>query len=356
MASPRSIMTKATQTPYAKMPRVESRLNRLVSKRVRFGNIIRIHQLGSLPQTKKEAELFNEIRAQRQKGEASLSRRKLDQLRAKEYLLRLSLGLRKRGGGRDPSMYQILAVAALRFGLNSKELDGLSRIMANISTNIPKQVSWEGDPSGIRKAIKRKVVGRLEERLFHHPGAISSKDLAKSLGMEWDKKRKTINLLNPSLQLLEICGLVKKMPLSTLDGCSVWAHRSHPNPKMNYFNIDFHLLERLLSGRKYFTDLYREKRVLRDGKTTVFGNPDEVFGMGHVLPVLNKLEKLGLVKLTRTRLTNITKEKRGTVLIGEAELTPEGMRLMKQYAETNSLPEKLRRLLLGQREVKKEEK
>ena len=340
------------------------RLVHLVAKRARFGRRIQLHQLSTVPSNRKEHELLQQFKAELLKSRGNnASAKKIDVLKTKVKVLAISSLLHQEMVKKDPehperkpTIYQILAVTALAYGLDSKELNNQISSMSNTANKYPNQVTWGGNPTRLRKAIKiplstgafalptiEKIL--LESKEF----AMDSKNIAAKIGISWTKEN--MNIINSCMQLLEVSGFVKKMPSSSAWGAhmSVWMHRAYKNPKINYPNSGMNILEKLWGGRKRVTELYTEKiKKRRRGNLVTTGSKAAEFTIGTILATLKLLEDAGIIQLQKHVSLGYPK---GTIA-GEAELTDYGKKLWNKYIQTRSLPEELRKILLGEKEVK----
>jgi len=331
------------------------RASKIVTRQSRLGAAIKIHQFSSVPETSKERQLYDEFTEQIQGLEGRpTAQRRLEQLRIKAKVLERSIALKKRLGGRNPNVFQVLGAVALEHGLNSKELKESATALSAIYHYYGKSIGWEGDPRSVYTAIKlKKIPGRkinfpsgIEELLYKSKGkAVSSLEIAERLGIDWQIRHNQI-LINASLQFLEVCGLVKKMPskdkrTGARTHLSVWAHRSHENPDVDYPNPRIHVLRKLFEGVTRTTELYKPQ----PGRT---GNPDAIYRQTGIGLVIKYLSDAGLI----TKKSNRT----GKLTYQTLQLTPEGRRLTKKLVENKSLPEALRKILLGTKQVKSQPK
>lgn len=348
----------STRKIIGKIPRERiPQLIRLVAKRSRFGRKIKLNQLATIPSTERERELFQKF--QKELAElraANAPTKKIDVLKAKVKTVAISSML-GRQLGRAPTVYQVLAVTALQHGFSSKELKDQVTSMSSTSNDYPHEVTWIGNPHDLRKLIKRPLstgafsLPAIERILFKSKTeALDSRKIAARLGIQWiPENSSTINI---SLQFLEVCGMVKKMPFSLTWGrpTSVWMHRAYQNPKIDYPNLEMNILQKLSSGRKKLTELYSEQIIRsKKGRITKVGSKNAEFQSTSIMDALKLLEDAGIVKIQKHVLGN---PRRGSKP-GEAELTEYGQRLWNKYIRTGSLPEELRKLLLGEKVIKK---
>jgi len=247
-------------------------------------------------------------------------------------------------------MYHILAVTSLQYGLNSFELKLHANAMSSIWKNNRSDVSWSGAPHELAQAIRKKIPYSIENLLVGAKNnTVSSKDLAKRLSIDWNPKNQ--NLINASLQLLEIAGLVKKMPLWIQPNgiqLSVWTHARTRNPSINYPNLGINILNRLQKAPLLVSQLQKQYRIpsTSRGKKMVIGSTKGVFS-AQIYKGVKRLEEAGLIRLERD-----IKHRRnaGEVKIMYASLTSLGNKLLSEHNKTHRTPEVLRRLLLGEKE------
>ncbi|MEK6821378.1 MAG: hypothetical protein AABY11_03195, partial [archaeon] len=190
----------------------EERVARIVLKQVRLGRSIFLHQLADVPGSKKERAL---LRLYERQSQSSLNPKRVKVLQNKMRVLRYSIALRKRLGGRDPAVYHVLAIPALVYGLDSEELLDAARVMNNIAARHPNEVHWVGAVSNINASLLTRIPGfhknfpaTVNEVLHSRDRNFSSGEILEKLGL--DPNRGNLRLLNYSLQLLDCCGLATK--------------------------------------------------------------------------------------------------------------------------------------------------
>ncbi|MFH0955281.1 MAG: hypothetical protein V1777_04215 [Candidatus Micrarchaeota archaeon] len=345
----------------------EERLAKIVTRRTRFGPRIRLHQVGSVPETPLEERALEKVLAEMSSG-ARASPKKLQRLEAKAEVLQTSITLRKALGGRDPHVFHVLAPILLEAGLSSEKLRQYSRIL--LQNHYSKRImSLIGHPTDVYKAIKFRLPNKqlllpeLERTLFESavwepetdhfvPFSMTSLQLVKKLGLNWeDVKHK--NVINVTLQLLETAGLVKKMPLSIGPkggAISVWTHAAHKNPRMDYPNAAWYILTNLRTGEKHAAQLYKQFTVKKGGKSYHSGNPESHYDHKTLDPAFKELQEKGLLQIHTERISGMTKRHGGARDTTVAKLTPLGQRLLNEHDSNQSLPEWGRKLLLGEKE------
>ncbi len=264
----------------------------------------------------------------------------IEEKEAHARLLERAAWLRRQLHGRNPTAYHLLAMTALRHGLGSEEVQRENYLMNRLRLRKPGGVTWDGSVphllSSVRLPDGQALPEAVETLLFEEPGAWNGRQVAERLGLPWDEKRQ--NALNAAFQLLDAAGIVRKMPYQKPDKgglLAVWSHAAHLNPAVNYPNLSMMLLQRLYEEDAFAKELYSHGSVSAS--------------ISNVLDGLKSLEKMGLVALEKTRSATTSSSKRGGTIPVErikARLTHEGRTLMEHYQKTNSLPEKLRRLLL----------
>ncbi|MFH0954511.1 MAG: hypothetical protein V1777_00185 [Candidatus Micrarchaeota archaeon] len=339
---------------FVRLMRPDDRLATLVVRRARFGRNIKMQQIGSVPRTGFEKKELRQIQQEiQERWGTEFGSKKLVSLLAKARTLRISVALRAALGGRDPNVFQVLALTALKNGLDSAELNQQAKTMSTLYQRHRTKVTWEGNVSTLRQAIQLRLpsgqsllVG-VEKKLFQSKNqAIDANVLCQQLGLEWNRKNQI--LLNGGLQLLETAGLVKKMPQASLEkSFSIWCHAAHSNPAVDYPNTQFDILRRLTHGPKSAAELYKTRS---DSYGRRFGNPKAAFGRNAVMLALEELAKAELVTTAKQKNLKNGVYARGTSMVINSELTGLGRRLLQEHDKNNSLPEWARKLLLGEKE------
>jgi len=324
----------------------EDVIRHIVSLSTRLGPKIQLQQLSSVPQTPQEAQILPQIEQEIQKKRGSLAPPKLANLEAKAEVLRIT-GAFRQLLGRPPTVYQVLAVPAIRDGLDSDQLDTISRIMHNTYCNTPIQMTWDGATSGVRTAITRNIPPRVEDVLFNAKDrSLDSYEISAGITEQPDSKN--LQLLNCALQLLEVAGFVRKQPphaepVKDTASLSVWSHRAYKNPFPRHPNSRLYVLDELFNHgnprRLYTTDLY--KQYITRGRGV--GNPNALYHQRSVLPAISHLRDAGLVDTTTITYGAL---KNTATLVG---LTPAAVKYLKSMHKHHSLPEPLRKLLLSEK-------
>lgn len=343
-----------------------ARLIRLVAQRTRLGNQIKLDQIGRVPSTPEEEKLYERIQMERKKIiDEQKEPKKFGEIKAKLRTVLASKQLRS-ALQRPPTVFEVLAVTALKHGFDSEELRRQVTAMSTIYIRHRNEVTWNGTPSNIDKVIKRKLPTGVYalpaiEHLLHSKTttiqskkfgeqkagiALTSKEIAENIGLN-PRDPKTQNTINAALQFLEICGLVRKMPdaAANTHRFSTWMHRSHRNPKIDYENIGMHILLQAHSGENRIGRIYKQHHAAgRYGRIRKFGSETGKHSMKAIYLVARKLEEAGLI----TIIPGVRKETDRGFPITTIELTEFGKEMMKKYEEEQSLPEVLRKLLLGE--------
>lgn len=334
-----------------------------VLRRVRMGRKIQLHTTATVPSGAKEgvfyAQQLERIRRQR----AALETRKgirypeqLATLRAKARALTLSRELGEKLGGRRPMIYQMVAVAGLYYGWNSPEFVRIVTSMASTARNHPEEQTWEGNATGVSLTLKRTHTG---QTLISHSKqiietgptnkAMESTTFMGKLGIPPTHQERT--RLNAALQVLEIAGIVRKMPPKSQTAghpISMWTLASRPNPPIDYPNTSIEILKALLEapGHKLaLTQIYAEEK--RPGKQ--YGNPEGKYDADSIHQASAHLHAAGLLVLHRGRRR--TRRISGSTHQNTITLTPEGASYVREMITTGHTPEGLRVLLLGERIV-----
>jgi len=322
----------------------EDVIRRIVSLSTRFGTRIQLQQLSSVPQTPQEAQILPQIEQEIEQKRDSLATKRLASLEARAEVLRITGGFRSLLKGRLPTVYQVLAVPAIQHGLNSPQLDDLSRSMMTTWLDYRGQVTWQGVPSMIRKSVRRKMPERCERILFNAKNrSLDSRELLVAMGESTG--RQDYLVLNCACQLLETAGFVRKQPLHSDPGVvsgdlSVWSHRAYKNPFPRHPNTRFYILDALYNNgspqKLWTTDLYKQST----SRGFTRGNPNAPYSAPPILDSIRFLEDAGLVG---TKTISFKLSHPATL----AELTTVAERYLKRMYDTHSLPEGLRKLLIG---------
>lgn len=323
------------------------RATRLVRRRVRFGTKIRLQQVGSVPDTPKEEALLQQAREEiRSRWTDRFSSKGMESLLARARVLTQTAFLRKRLGGRDPMAYQVLAVAALQHGLDSPAFWKQVYAMQHVESRYPAQKSWVGNVTTLRRAFlsrispNKRLLSSLEQLLFNsQTKALDSRSILERLGLPHNKKN--LRNLNVVCQFLETVGLIKKYPAFSAGGPSVyavWIHASHPNPPLDYPNAAMGVLSSFVQGSvpHGLAAISRIRKVPHRGKVYLSGSRTAHRAEQNVSVTARKLVDVGLLEKDAGSKRNF-------------QLSPLGRELMEEYQRTQSLPERLRKLLLGEK-------
>lgn len=346
MASTRRILGK-------RLP--SNRLVRLVTRRARFGKRIQLQQVGTVPQSDFERLELLQIQEEIQKHwKSEFGSKKIVSLLSKAKVLQASLALRKELGGRNPSVYQVLSLTALRYGLDSPELKQQATKMLAMWRR--SKVFWDGSPGNIYMAMQvklshgQRLPSSIEKILFQNKKSVDAKTMTEQVGLKWGPK--SWNDINSSLQLLETAGLIKKMPEASFENPrSVWFHTAHKNPPVDYPNIAIDTIRRLLEGPKTIFELSKIRTRKVGSKVYSAGLESGKYSdiaIGRTLP---KLASAGLIHLTKTTKSGYGRHAGGKVPLITVSITSLGQRLLKEHDQNNSLPEWGRKLLLGEKET-----
>lgn len=345
---------------------VRTKAHQIVTRMTRFGKKIQLHQLSTVPKNATERALLEEIKRKiSQEKSGKSSSKKLAHLEAAKRVLTTSLQLRTHLG-RDPHIYHILATTGLIYGFNSAEIDSASRHI--ITTHTAKRPrTWEGNANKIRVALRTIIdsqgnnyVTGTEKQLFLAKVPLPSKSLAEKIGLQWNIANS--EYLNCTLQLLETAGLVKKMPpivdASTQHTLSVWVHRDHQltiktyefgaDTNKHFLSVPMELLNQLYKRPRLFTELHREKKIHQKKITYIVGNKDAIFERNNVLDNITHLKTAGLILVKKVHPTQTTMG--GASSVTEVEITKLGKELWNHTIKTGILSERLRILLLGEKE------
>jgi len=349
----------------------EDVIERIVSKSTRYGARIQLQQVASVPQDTLEAQLLPHIEQQIANENAARGgkrTRKLIGLEAKARVLEISGGLR-RHIRRNPTVYQVLAVPAIQYGLESQQLDDISRVMGTTQTHYPGEVTWDGATAYIRQAIRVdansriphvriNVPARIEELLHNSPDtALDTGEVARGIGLP--ETRGYFNHINSSFQLLETAGFIRKQPLHSVPGVAgggfaVVSHRAYDNPFPRHPNSRLDILEALFQwsdqqcqgnpGSIRISVMFRPFTT----KGKVKGSPNATYSVQVVRSSAHFLEDAGLVDCTPEQLGRLDGS-RGSVPVTVLSLTPQAERYLTEMHRKQILPEGLRKLLLGER-------
>ncbi len=353
MGSARRVLGRAPARLRPDAGSYNARLARVISHGVRLGKQIQLHQLGGVPKNDPERRLLTnyleQIRAFRERG---TSTRKLDILRAKVSVLRTVNQVRNQVGGRNPTVYQVLALEALRSGLSSEALTTLARRMSNTNRYHSHEATWEGNAIHPHQCLAffppRRQINlptAIERHLFGTREAVDSQSIARALNMNWNVRNQ--NLINASMQLLETSKLIRKLPFSNLNHgqLGVWVHASYPNSIIRYPNNQLELLLKVLDGPKPLYELQKQ-RIRRWTR----GDPNARISEHGVSNQIKQLKRLGLIRIKkRSHRVPMRWGKTRAVLYTEISISKAGRKLMGQYRRENRLPEALRKLLIGEK-------
>ncbi len=310
----------------------------------RFGAKIELDQLASVPADQKELLLLKQVEQEIDKKRGKSLPSALRKLEAKAEVLRTSNNLRI-AGGRPPTVYQVLAISAIKFGLDSDELWQAASAMKSLYHKDKSIIPWLGSPIELGTAINQSVTVKIEKRLYEHKDrSMSSAEIAESIGLNLTRNE---GLINRSMQLLEVSGYVRKQMVESSTNCNVWAHKAYENPYPRHENVAIHVLRTLYHhGRPksmLLVELHRPTHPLS-------GNPKEKYDSRTVGEVLKRLKKAELVETNQvkvqTRIHAHIVEKNHN----EVRLTAEGLSLVQDMEENKKLPEPLRKILLGEKQ------
>jgi hypothetical protein len=332
----------------------------ITSNVVRFGRHISLNPLSSVPETPFEERLLRDTAEKLHKNmeAGGCSSKKLERLHAASRVLRISQNTRKLSG-RPPHSLQLLGTMGLLYGLNSDEVKKSATYMNSTSKSYPEDVTWTGSVGTLGSVIRTGIVPH-----ENYPTTInaylagtglpsSSKHLCNALNMTLNLS--DLNRVNTSLQLLEVMGLVKKLPplidLKTKMPSSVWISRegkpsisayvSGLNGKSHYLNTSMEVLNILLDGPKKFNELYKLYSYQKSG------NSAALYSITAIGSAVEFLERAGLVESETI--------KRWGHPTMKLWLTSLGRELWNETIITGMLPENLIKLILGEKEVEQME-
>ncbi len=316
----------------------EERLTRVVAKRgKRHGTKIKLKQLKLISGNKNEQKILRETYEEIKKAQSkSFTKSKTKFLHAKIRLLKRCI-LFRQITGKKPTVFHVLAVTALKHGLNSIELKKEISTLRTIWSQTRDHVLWEGTPTNLDLTFRTNpsLFYDIESVLFKDKH-LSNKQIAEKLSLTWNLE--TQNKINVSMQLLETCRLIRKLPFTAESGraIGVWVHTAHKNPKINYANPGIYLLNKLHSSAKDFlnaSELYKQTSGFGD----VWGNPNARFDRRSIFDVLEILKANKIVTTKKTHSSD------GGIKI---KITEYGKTLMDAYKRNKMLPEKLRKILV----------
>ena len=268
------------------------------------------------------------------------NRRRESLIQCKLDILDVCRSLGRKLHWKKPLIYQVLAVFALRYGLNSMAFRQAAKTSVTVYINYNDHVRWQRNPTTINSAIQTKIPSRnlpfpipkkvdhftlpaaIEELLFRKKGKPqSSMEIANWLGLEWSKESQ--KLLSVSLILLQFCDLVVQMPplFTGQKRLSVWAHAAHVLPPIHYKNPSLYILEELMNG---------SRRIVSLVKKGFFPNAT-------IRNHIKLLRKLGLIHF---------RGRSPTRRLEKIWLSSKGEKFMKFYQRNRSIPEPMRRLLI----------
>ncbi len=332
---------------------IQSKLDRIIriaTRRARFGKRIHLQQIGSVPESPLEKKQFDTALSKvHQKGGKLLSS---EQLRAKARVLRLVNRLCQATGSRKPTIYQVLATVVLEKGLYSRELIRAATTMkAEEATG--RAVQWTGKSNTIYSGLRiRTVNGPLPWAVFQtlkrNQKIFSSRELVEACHLNWTHKIQAP--LNCIMQLLEVTGLVTKMPEMNIGGgnMSMWVYAGHRLPPINYPNRDIEILLAAYRARKNGAEWVKSTEL---SYTKKGAGKDHFMNHNSAMRSIRRLENIGLIVISQTPIQSGMKR-----TVTKFKLPSEGIRLVKEYVNEQSTPETLRKLLLGEKKVIYDEK
>ncbi|MBI4043700.1 MAG: hypothetical protein HY393_02760 [Candidatus Diapherotrites archaeon] len=331
----------------------QERAARLVARKIRFGRHIQLHQVGTVPQTPFEkGEYVKRLRAIVQKRRTlKKTSSQYEKLTTKVRVLQLSRQIGMLKGGRRPNIHQLFATILLMNGLSSAKNAEIARALINIWNRDKQNIIWEGAPHNVYYIATHfdsqgRTFFELLERVLHHAKnrAVDSRTLADKIGLKWTRKNQ--QMINVALQTIETAGLIRKMPFMmkrTGGGISVWVHTTYRNPAILYQNPEMEILNVLNTrGPQRVSDLHHPQQQ----RKYWVGNEYATFSGKTVYMNLIKLEADEVIQRRKIPGRQI----KGKMSV-EVSLTPEGKKLMEEYHKTGHLPEKLRKILLGEKET-----
>jgi hypothetical protein len=176
-------------------------------------------------------------------------------------LLRQSISLVRSLEGKTPNCFQVLAVGALLYGLNSTALSQQVRTMQKMWAKETEDVRWVGRPRGLLTALNiplprpmqaLNLAAGIEQTLLRcKNGGISTSTIVQGLGLPGNKEnRRAVNYV---IQLLIYTGHVRKLPMKASGSSSefMWIHGSYANPMINYPCVPMSILDLLYREPKH---------------------------------------------------------------------------------------------------------
>ncbi len=323
-------------------------LARVVSANQRFGGNVGVRQRTVSPRESDEQDIQTFYRKRLARLEAMnghRTRKRRAELMADVFWI--SHILRQTSGGKNPNVYQILAVEALHSGLDSDRLRAMVGAIQTTHQKKSAQVMWDGSPAGIQKAFhffvdgKRVIVpSAIEQFLRNNPGrAWTSTDLIAAIGVSprVNNFRVVREIVNHSLQLLQYSGHAKRLPGTVVRrvALSVWSYGFGENPPIDYPAVSMHILQSLRTGPRTVFSLSRRDKQAGHAQA---GNDNPFF----LESILSGVKRLEAAKLIQSQ-----KKKKGRVRYTEIQLTAEAKELLSEYAHAGRLPEKLRIRLMS---------
>ncbi len=372
MASPRKLLKNSEQRRLninsieetAQGQKLQKRFDDFVIKQTRFGKRILLHQIAGVPkgsaETKMLAQTLELIEKEKAKSPVKESK-KLSRLNAAKRVLEASIRMKPELQGRNPHVFHIAASIGLMYGFNSPELLRTITTMTTMYLKDRHSVPWIGAPNHIYDAVRKKADAKgnnwpsaIEETLHASKNTLNSKQLLESLGHKWNLNN--INLANVSLQLLETAGLVKKLPEQTSVASggqySVWVHRAYKSKlsayeiqtggERHYSNTKMEVIHQLAQGARFSTQLFREKTTISSGKKYTTGNPKAIYKDPTIIVAIESLKESGIANTKREFVNGFW--------MTEVSLTPLGKQLWNEAVKTGTVPERLRKLLVGERD------
>ena len=305
----------------------------------------------------REGELLQELEGsigeeRRRKGFQSS---KLDRLLVESRALQISHRLREGNGIHTPTIYHILGVAGLLYGLDSYELKRISGAMHSLAANHRDDVTFSKDPSAIDGAIHhvpithRNYPSEIDAILLKSLNPMTIRQLVERMGMELsDAERRRID---SSLQLLTTMGLVKKLPGISMNHVGaphlVWVSREGRalletyaftmNGNPHYRNSSMEMLNQLLSGPKTRDSLCK---IGKNG----FGDEAGIYTNALIGDRGMRLQERDLVRIATFPKPGL-QEWAVPAQHTKYELTPLGRVLWNKALSTGVLPNLLIRLL-----------
>ena len=315
-------------------------------KMTRHGNLVKTQSISEEAKRSKKARRFinetiGKIEAEIEKREKTKGKRWLEVSKRKANIL---YALRE-SGIRKIHVTELCAALAFAYGLKKETL--LPHANAAYQLIMGSRIPVEGNMTSYLSAIKKNLPYRINEILKDITQPLNSAQIAGKIGYgvnELDQKERSKRLIfiTNSLGLLELMGLVQKLPKvlgERATGTYLWIaseHRLKPETKPET-NIAFRIMERL----------YQRPHTLKEMATerVSFGKKyGSVEGVAEAATIVQQLSNLIEAEIVSKR--RIVKMK-GIPRI-EYRLTDFGKELIDKQSRRKSITPNMRLALLGE--------